>query len=180
MNSNFSQLISIHRWVWLVLFATCAAAVSLSVNSQTRMVQDDPGRVTDVTNDFNRLAREWEQSNIYSIDIFHISTNAEFVANMSSSRLEGYYDFKLTITDATESKLAAETIQVVTNITAALSKRVSDVRWGCVFYTRANTRVMAVYFDRTGRRGVINGACVDFGSDDLRKWAETNLGHVFR
>jgi hypothetical protein len=60
-----------------------------------------------------------------------------------------------------------------------LSGKVADLRWGCIFYGKDGSKFFSVYFDKSGRAGVVNGACFDFGSKALADWAESSFKTAF-
>ena len=60
------------------------------------------------------------------------------------------------------------------------SGKLADLRWGCIFFDKMGKRIGSIFFDRKGLNGVIEGCCVRFASDGLRKWAEEHFGNAFR
>lgn len=152
----------------------------LATIAQFEVRQDEATNRIDFAKDISRLTQAWQTGAVHTVEVLHISYKAEFPHNISSSALEAYYDFKLTVHDPESSVVIKQAIGSITNLTAKLSGKVSDLRWACIFYSEDGSRICAIYFDRTGRRGVVNGACVDFGSDDLKRWAESNFSSAFR
>lgn len=143
------------------------------------IVNDDPDRVVDLETAFARLQNAWDAGHIRSVDVLHIPVTSEFGGNVSSSIIEVFYEFRLTNRDAGQSALATDLAAVIRNLRPESSGSVADLRWACIF-SKADQRVFSIYFDRTGRRGVVEGACVQFDSDALLRWAESYCTHAFR
>jgi len=68
----------------------------------------------------------------------------------------------------------------VEKVRGKMSSEEADVRWGFVFRGQKDDRVLSIYIDKNGMKGVINGACVSFDSGELVKWAESTFGDLFK
>jgi hypothetical protein len=162
------------------LGAVCASSLAEAkcFGRLEELVQDDVTLKIHFAKELNKLRQQWDRGEITMFTVLHISPETDFSSNVFSSKLKAHYEFRLTLREADISKLAKEALEVVTALSAKLSGRVSDLRWGFIFSTSKES--WELFFDRTGTRGVVNGACVDFLSGSLKAWAESKLSDVFR
>jgi hypothetical protein len=135
--------------------------------------QDDPKLHIDLRAALMDLEHAWTNEAIERIEILHIREEDEFPHNVSSSVVELNWQYILAIRRPESSKTADGLIRAIKGETAELTSKVTDLRWGCLFYDKKENRIISIYFDKTGRKGVINGACVSFKSNKLLKWAKT-------
>jgi hypothetical protein len=87
----------------------------------------------------------------------HILTRADLGPDL----LEKQYNYRITIRMLHASELQDDLIRALDqpSIRRAAAQP-PDVRWACIFYDTNNTRVLAMYFDGFGRKGLINGTPV--------------------
>jgi hypothetical protein len=156
-----------------VVANSCVAAESRII-----YVQDDPEKKVNFNAAVEQLDQQWKAVRVKKIEIMHIPTNRMCLGNVSSSRMDVSYGYKLIVRDPESSELMKELMGVLRNVSADWSGELADIRWGLVFYDLEDRRLFSIYLDRTGHNGVVNGACVNIRSDALRKWAEKTLGSV--
>ena len=118
--------------------------------------------------------------NIRLIEVQHISTNVSFRSNVSSSLVGTVYNYSMAFRYFAKDQYLEDLITAVESSRPVHSGKVADLRWGFLFSSNENERLLAIYFDKSGRAGVLNGACVNFESDALLKWAEANCGCILR
>lgn len=167
-----------------LLAAVSIGIILLSGNTAwpqvVELVQDNPTIKVDFAKAVDQLRRDWESGAVKSIEIFHISPEAEFIGNVSSSKLLAHHQYRLTIIDPKYTSSGKQIFKESVADDAAWSGVVADVRWGVMFVSKTNTALFYLSFDREGRNGVVNGACVRFRSLGLKRVLEKALGGVFR
>ena len=163
-----------------ICLLTLLPSVAWVADPEIEIVNDDDTKQVDLSKAYAHLEQQWREGKVDLVEILHVSVDREFPGNASSAMVEAYHDFRLIIRDPKESTLAKDIVAAVAKTKAAPSGKVADVRWGCLFRTHQNAKIFSVYFDRTGRKGVVNGACVNFQSDALQKCITSNLTAVFR
>jgi hypothetical protein len=70
-------------------------------------------------------------------------------------------------------------MKVLDTVEVRPSNQQIDVRWGFVFKGSNGETVFSIYIEESGKKGVINGASVEFDSDKLAAWSKKSLGEVF-
>ena len=173
MKSNLQKPSSLVAIPALVLLGTFALG-------QVVFMNDDPTVKVDFEKAVAELQAQWKSNKIVAAEIMHIPTNIVSHANFSSARLNKTCRYRLLIVDAQDSKLCSSLVQTIGGLTATNSGARANLYWGCNFLDSDGRTTFSIYFDATGRKGVVNGACVDYGSDDLQKWAEAKLALSFR
>jgi hypothetical protein len=160
------------------LLAAAYFGVAL-VQSPPDIVQDDPALRVDFPAEKSRLKRMWSSKEIDRVEVTYIHTNTHFRINVSSSMLLANYDFKAVDRYRSGSAFSQGLLAAVDKTQAQESGKVADLRWGCVFYDSKSKAVFSIFFDRTGRSGVVNGACVNYDSEDSLKWLFSKYGGGF-
>ena len=65
--------------------------------------------------------------------------------------------YRIRIEDLGQTPLGAELAGTLGISDIKVTASDSDLRWGLIFYDAANARVLTIYLDKFGRRGLING-----------------------
>ena len=162
-----------------LVLALALSALGADADSKATATQDDTERIVDYRTVIAALQKEWKAGNLDRLDILHISTNAIYRTSISSSLLEQIVDFKLSIRDAT-ADLVKESIEILAKLNTEPSGTNADVRWGLIFYGKNDRRLLSVYVESEGRKGVVDGACVYFDTDALPKWARKTFAGVLK
>lgn len=136
-------------------------------------MNDDPTKVIDTAAAIARLHHALETDKVSCMEIYHISQFVVRSISVSSTMLETESDFYLVTKRLADSPVAADFLNALHRAQPSPSGHVADLRWGCVFRYEDGSRVLAVYFDVKGKRGVIDGACYTFESAALAEWAES-------
>lgn len=74
--------------------------------------------------------------------------------------LEKQYYYKISIERFQSSKLKSEMISAFENSAIKPAAIEPDLRWACIFYNTNNDRVLTMYFDASGKKGIIDGVSV--------------------
>jgi hypothetical protein len=142
--------------------------------------QDDPRKEINLPGELTRLKGLWEGSKIEKITILYIPKSTDFLIDISSAGLQADYRFKLILREPRERRLTQQLERVVEKVSGHLSRKHVDLRWGFIFEGPENRECFSIYLDRTGRQGVVNGACFIFDSQDLLDWADSTFGNIFQ
>ena len=136
-------------------------------------MNDDPAKRIDTAATIARLHEALKRRDVSAFYIFHVAQGVERPMNVSSLMLEPAADYLL-LTKSVDDSPAVSSFLVALEAAKPLpADRVADLRWGCVFCDKDGARVLSVYFDAKGERGVIDGACYVFQSAALSQWAES-------
>lgn len=127
----------------------------------------------------NALQQRWTNNVVSRIELFYITTNTVTRVPISSTHLEAIYDCKLDVNYFSTNSPFGRLIAEFGDLKPRPSGKRADLRWGCAFYGKSGKRIAGIYFDRSGLNGVVEGCCVSFASDRLRKWAEENFARIF-
>ena len=65
--------------------------------------------------------------------------------------------YRIWIERLDQSPLRSELATTLANSGITLTPSDSDLRWGLIFYDAAGARILTIYLDKFGRRGLING-----------------------
>jgi hypothetical protein len=109
------------------------------------------------------LSKQIEEGRVGSLDILQIGLDVEYITSVTEELLESdwQYRFENRRVDALPLQNLAATLRS-SQVASADVK--GDFRWGVIFYSKADPkrRLGAIYFDRTGRRGSIDGLPIAF------------------
>ena len=143
------------------------------------IVKDDSSIKIDWPSLKKDLHTAWLKREVKRVEILHLSTNAMTRIPVSSSALNQSHDFKLSIRYPMTSVAAAEIRKAVDKVSTKPLNKITDLRWAFIFYSTNDIPDLWVGFDKTGLEGVINGGCVKFDSDILKKCADENFSRTF-
>ena len=76
--------------------------------------------------------------------------------------LEKQYHSKLIIRDVTETAYRGKIVDSFESLAAVPRKDSADIRWGVIFFARDDSRIGAVYFDKSGAFGNVDNLPVSF------------------
>jgi hypothetical protein len=153
-------------------------AYTLQGGVPSQVTQDDPHLKVDIDAAKAKLREAVETGVIRTLEVMHVSTGKVFRVNVSSSLIESVFDYNLVERSKNGSHRNSLCVAVEQSHMIQ-SGEVADLRWGAVLYDETGNRIFSIYFDETGERGVMNGACVSYTSHHLRKWAMSNFGSIF-
>lgn len=110
------------------------------------------------------LVRASAAGGIDRIEIFRLPKGYESLTQVQPEDLESLWQYRMTIREvlAPKQELIARALGTA-NIHR--SDRTWDLRWGMVFYWPKDRRIVALYFDETGRYGSVDKTPVSFGPD---------------
>lgn len=150
--------------VFLAAMADCSAEVSgVSMQSQVEQISKDLSE--------NRIGR---------VEILQIPPRILTRARITPQMLEKQYHNKLIIRDINSNSYKEKLTTSLRTISASSRDEMPDLRWAVIFYSQNDTRVGAVYFDRSGRYGAVNGAGAAFENADLFNWLTATFSNCFQ
>ena len=112
--------------------------------------------------DLRRISTALGRSEIGRIEILQIPGEVLTRARISPEMLERQYHFKLVVRDVIGSARRDKLVEVFESLSVEARNETADLRWGIIFYLRNNDRAGALYFDRAGRYGAVNGKAVSY------------------
>jgi hypothetical protein len=163
-----------------LLNMTFASPMSGGSSLGSEIKQDDPTVRVDYDGALGLLRQQLNDDKLGRAEVLHVSRHWVFRTNVSSQQMEKQYDYRLSIRAAGKSDAVRELISTLARVTPEHSGMVADLRWGCIIYAENGSRLFSVFFDKAGLRGVVNGACVNFGNEALREWAEQFFQQAFQ
>lgn len=81
-------------------------------------------------------------------------------ADLTPRQLERICNYKIDVRDFQTSVLRGELISTLEKPFVEEAWARADFRWGCIFYDAKGSRVLTMYFDGFGQKGLINGVRV--------------------
>lgn len=96
------------------------------------------------------------------VEILQIPARVMTRARITPGMLERQYHNKLTIRNLDTAAYKSEMINSFKSISARSRNEIPDIRWGVIFYSRDDTRIGTVYFDKSGEAGAVNGEAATF------------------
>lgn len=153
------------------MLAGCSSTRSRPLGTGV-ILNDDPTKRIDTAAAIARLQYAVEIRKVDSMAVFHIAEGVEYPISVSSHMLEAAAHCCL-LTKREGDIPATEFLDALRRAKLAPSDRVADLRWGCVFCDEGGSRILSVYFDAKGQRGVIDGACYTFESPALTDWVQS-------
>jgi hypothetical protein len=156
------------------------ALLMCSVAWPGEISNDDPSKKIDIKKAVGELARAWANDAVARLVVLHIPTNRYYPVSVSTGQIEAHPAYSLAIEDAKSSEIAKQFMTTLGKLKLTPANQVADLRWGLIFCEHNNDRILSIYCDATGQRGVLNGACVDFSSDAMKSLMEKHFSTAFR
>lgn len=169
--------------VKVLMLGTCTATICLltmdsPARLQTTFYQDDATEQIDFGAAISRLKVAWEAGNVQRVEVIHIPSNRIYRKSVSASTIDATYVFKLVVREPRETRVVSDLMRRIGELEASSLGKPADLRWGCVFYSASDTRLLSIYFNANGLEGVVDKACVRFDSTALAQWAEEKFACV--
>ena len=106
-----------------------------------------------------------QSKTVTRLEILYFSRHALTRVSVTPDRLEEIYEHKLSVEKFQESAWKRDLIRALEDPDMRRTTGPStqpDCRWACIFYDAKHVRVLTMYFDGHGRKGLINGTPVAF------------------
>jgi hypothetical protein len=100
-------------------------------------------------------------------------------SRVTPEMLERSFSYKLTINDLRGGRYADGLASAVTTMSVERTADMADVRWGITCFDQSGQRIVAFYFDASGRHGAVDDLPVSF-KGDLYRWLDQNFSRVFK
>jgi hypothetical protein len=127
----------------------------------------------------HQLSESLLNYHIEGVDIIQMSTSLLTRTRITPEMLEKQFSYKLIIRDVRRTVLQKELAHAIESTKVKADSEAPDLRWGIIFYGPGGTKLNGIYFDKSGHRGVIDGAPVMIESDSLFEWLNTRFGSSF-
>lgn len=116
---------------------------------------------------------------IGKVEILQMSAETLTRTRITPEMLWKQFDYKLTIRDTRNSTYRNKIAEAIKSITVQQTNEDPDLRWGVLFYDLNEKCVGAIYFDKTGSKGIVGDVQASF-SGNLFKWLDDNFSSVFK
>ena len=148
---------------WKAALLTTAITILSSGCTRPRHAQ---GPATD---EIKAMAATLRSEGIERIETLHIPLGQDTFGDVTPQTLQNGWHYKTTIRNLPVSSRDA-LADVLTTVSVRQDSGSVDLRQGVVFYSsKGEMPIGAIYFDRTGRRGVVNSTPVFFETDLLSR-----------
>jgi len=111
------------------------------------------------------ILRQLSSGAIARVEILQIPGRVLTRSRITPAMLEQQYHNKVEIRDITLTAYYKDVVYAFKSLVVRPEEEGADLRWGIVFYSRTGQRAGALYFDKTGRRGVVDDLPVAFQGD---------------
>lgn len=133
----------------------------------------------DVQHDIATATAALHDSAVGRVEIICLTPSVQPNVSLNADHLERYANRRIDIPEIAGDKLQSSLIAALENLRAEPGDYDLDLRFGVKLYSRSGgTPLAAIYLDRWGKLGAINGVSVELSSDIL-KWAKRNLPICF-
>jgi hypothetical protein len=110
------------------------------------------------------LARELQEGGVGTIEIVQISPDKMYLIRVTPEAMETVWDYRFKIQNIDSSR-RAKLVDALKASDVQQIAEVPDLRYEVVFYATDEHRISALYFDRSGNRGLVDNFAVSFGRD---------------
>jgi len=125
------------------------------------------------------LTQRLSDNEIARIDFLKVPQRAAVKTRLTPELLESSFYYKLEFHDIRQSAYKTEFLRAAKSVSAVPESGTPDLRSALIFYDASDTRVAAIYFDRSGSRGIVNGLPVVIHGK-LYRWLDDNFGDFLR
>lgn len=129
--------------------------------------------------DVQSISAALAQDQVEKVEILQIPPRILTRAQVSAEILETHYHNKLIIRDITASAFRSKMIDILKGVSVQSRREMADLRWGVIFYSRDGKRIGALYYERSGRYGAVNGVPVEFQGDFFR-WLDGTFSNCMQ
>lgn len=158
----------------LLLFCFLPCLLPLTVSAQKNEVS-----TKDAKSHVNLISAKLSNAEIVRIEVINMPSQILTRTRITPEMLEKQFYYKLTIRDIRSNVRKKKLLEAVRSIVVLPQAEMPDIRWGIIFYDVNDSRVGAIYFDKKGGHGAVEGVPVSF-KGDLFKWLDENFSSCFR
>ena len=127
-----------------------------------------PSDNTPAEEQLKALATEVQAGRVGTVEILQIPPSLLTRSAVTPQILDRSWHYRFTIRHLSDPRISITS--AVLKTAKCLPGVNSDVRWGVIFYSLADgKRILAIYFDRTGRTGAVDEVWVSFGENFLAR-----------
>lgn len=156
--------VTIYALLIFMLIVTASQGEQMKNNNQAQMQVDV-------------IVEKMANDEIGRIEVLHIPVSVLTRTAITPEMIEKQFNYKLTIVHGWHNK--DELVKSLKSIEVQPTVMAADLRWGVIFYSfKDDSRVGAIYFDKSGSRGAISEIPVTF-SGNFFKWLNSKFSHCF-
>lgn len=141
---------------------------SMAANERNASIQTQIGQIS----------KDLSESRIGRVEILHIPPRVLTRARITPEMLEKQYYVKFIIRDINSNSYKDKLVSSFMSISVSPRDDTPDLRWAVIFYSRDETRVGAIYFDKSGQYGAVNGVGAAFRGNFF-SWLTATFSHCF-
>ena len=117
----------------------------------------------------NSVVAQLQRSEIQRVEILAIPGRIESPIAIGPSDIASNPDYRLVVRDIRQGLLKGPLSRALTSLTVDSASEVGDIRWGVLFFDTHGQRIAGIFFDRDGKRGMVDSLPVSAGGQ-LVKW----------
>jgi hypothetical protein len=125
------------------------------------------------------LTDKLRSNEVQRVEIIQMPPRILTRTRVTPEMLERSFYYKLIIRDVRGGAYASSLIAAAASTSADPSTDMGDVRWGVSFFDQSEQRIVSLYFDASGRRGVVDALPVSFRGE-MFKWLDDNFSKEFK
>jgi hypothetical protein len=125
-----------------------------------------------------QLSKALADNQIGRIEILQIPSRVLTRARITPAMIEKQYQNKFTIRDINSSSYKGKFATALKNTSASQREEIPDLRWAVILYSQQDSRVGAIYFDKSGQYGVLNNVGVAF-KGEFTRWLTATFVSCF-
>jgi len=126
-----------------------------------------------------QMSKYLNENQVGRIEILQIPPRILTRARVTPDMLERQYYNKLIIRDINSNAYKDKLIGSFKTISVSERNETPDLRWAVVFYSQEGARIGAVYFDKSGQYGAVNGSGAAF-KGDFFTWLTGTFSNCFQ
>jgi hypothetical protein len=150
------------------LMPVLALIFTLALNGCTQVQQAKGQNV--LQNRIQTIATTFLAGNISRIEILRIPSRILTRSAITPEMIEKSFFYK----GAHKDKL----LKALDSLSVQPAAEMKDIRWGVLFYAKDGTRIGALYFDKNGGYGAVDGISASF-KGDFFKWLDGGFSDCF-
>ena len=166
MGNQTNSVVAVIAFVLLTLSSGCAQGKDVKAQNPAQAQIDS-------------LASLLSQRMIGEVEILRIPDRVLTRTRITPEMLQLQYHYRLTIRDVRSGLYQEGLTEAVKSVSARPSADTSDLRWGVIFYDLNGSRVMALYLDRTGKKGAVADTPVLY-EGGIYSWLNENFSRSLR
>lgn len=126
-----------------------------------------------------QISKDLNDNSVGRIEILQIPARILTRARVTPEMLEKQFHNKLIIRDINSNAYKEKLVISFKTVSVSARDETPDLRWAVIFYSQEGDRVGAVYFDKSGQYGAVNGSAAAF-KGDFFAWLTGTFSNCFQ